>query len=249
MFVTRNLQFFILFSHSFSAKNSRSCTCIPPLQGDGIVCSEPSDRPSSGCSIDNGGCHINAICIDGTNDPVGPPLDRGASRGPGGPTISTGRIPLDRGGLPPSTGSGVKCKCKDGYVGTGLLCNGNALETLSNMRNLSMYYQALVWFANQSTAGVKLADSMKNTNSKLTLFIPVNSAALANTTFTGMLIGNHIVTGKTLTRNQLVNGSGLTSWSKGKLVVEISKVDVSILLDTAYFQLRPYMAGNISLNA
>ncbi|XP_033646780.1 stabilin-2-like isoform X1 [Asterias rubens] len=198
--------------------NARSCTCIPPLQGDGIVCSEPNNRPGQGCSIDNGGCHINAICIDGTNNPVGPPQ-----------TLPTGRQPFDGEGLPPSTG--VRCQCKEGYNGTGVLCNGNAKETLSNMRNLSMFYQALVWFAKQSKAGDKLADSLMNANSKLTLFIPVNSAELANTTFTGMLIGNHIVTDQMLLRNQLVNGSNMISWSQGKLVVDIAKADKSVRIN------------------
>ena len=60
--------------------------------------------------------------------PVGPPQ-----------TLPTGRQPFDGEGLPPSTG--VRCQCKEGYNGTGVLCNGNAKETLSNMRNLSMFYQ------------------------------------------------------------------------------------------------------------
>ena len=64
-----------------------------------------------------------------------------------------------------------------------------------------------------------------------------------------MLIGNHIVTDQMLLRNQLVNGSNMISWSQGKLVVDIAKADVSILLDTGPFSTLTLIAGNTSVNA
>ncbi|XP_038067563.1 stabilin-2-like [Patiria miniata] len=199
--------------------NSRSCTCNPPLVGDGITfCTVPADRPRSACSIDNGGCHENAMCFDNSDSPVGPPSDSDRPdphRPQPSPARPVGRTQLDRGGLTPA----VTCKCKPGYVGTGLLCNGNAFETLGSLKNLSIYYHALLRYARQYPVGLKLVDTLKNESSLLTLFIPINTAALANTTFS---IGNHIVTGQAYHRDQLVSGMSMTAWSKGKLTVKVS---------------------------
>ncbi|XP_022098801.1 stabilin-2-like isoform X2 [Acanthaster planci] len=220
--------------------NSRSCACYPPLQGDGIsFCTAPPERPPLACSIDNGGCHENALCFDDSDNPVGPSSDSArmgsrtppprASQRPRPTPSSFGRPRLDNGGLSPKAGQGVICKCKEGYVGTGVLCNGNAFETLGSMKNLSIYYRAISGYAKMYPEGLQLVDTLKSETSILTLFVPINTAKLANTTFTPNLIGNHIVSGQAYHKDHLVKGATMTAWSKGRLTAEVS-TDKKVML-------------------
>ena len=58
-------------------------------------------------------------------------------------------------------------------------------------------------------------------------------------TFTDTLIGNHIVVDQTYIRDQLVDGLSMTSWSKGKLLINVSNQDVSLHKPTNSNVLNP----------
>ncbi|RXN28787.1 stabilin-2-like protein [Labeo rohita] len=98
----------------------------------------------------------------------------------------------------------VKCECKIGYIGDGYSCTGNLLQVLSARPTLSNFLSQILNYST-SASGKEFVNRLSNITIQSTLFAPDNDGLLSNQTLSGRDIEHHLLDGRALVLQALIN--------------------------------------------
>ncbi|XP_071484767.1 stabilin-2-like [Diadema antillarum] len=160
-------------SHDASSLDA-TCKCHDGYYGDGTVC-----LPVNLCMENNGGCHPNASCrFHGANARscwCKPPHSGNGVEC----RLPTTSCLSNNGGcssnaicLEEANGGFRRCQCLDGYVGDGVICNGNLFDTISSTPDFFQFSQVLAQFSDLCTNRRDLVQDLRNADDPVTVFIP-----------------------------------------------------------------------------
>nr|XP_054751264.1 stabilin-2-like isoform X1 [Lytechinus pictus] len=202
-----------------------NCTCHDSFYGDGIVC-----LPVNLCEKNNGGCHPNAICRF-----RGPNLRSCICRPPYWGDGLECHPPVtscltNNGGCSHNAhcqqgqdGGPIECTCYSGYVGDGLVCNGNLYDTLASQPDFQYFFKMVMQLANKSRAGERLVKDLLKSNDPLTIFVPLDPASSGLTFYPSQIL-LHVVHGRWSKEDLLDEGEDdedLETWSGDELDVDV----------------------------
>ncbi|XP_072181396.1 stabilin-2-like [Diadema setosum] len=181
-------------SHDASSLDA-TCECHDGYYGDGTVC-----LPVNLCMENNGGCHPNASCrFHGANSRscwCKPPHSGNGFEC----HLPTASCLSNNGGCSPNAiclegadGGFRRCQCLDGYVGDGVICNGNLFDTISSTPDFFQFSQVLAEFSDLCTNHRDLVQDLRNADDPVTVFIPRVSENGTELTFYPSQVQFHIV--------------------------------------------------------
>ncbi|KAJ8258317.1 hypothetical protein COCON_G00173290 [Conger conger] len=86
----------------------------------------------------------------------------------------------------------VSCECRPDYVGNGEYCNGNLVTVVATNSNFSVFYKALLSYANSTKDGESLMNYLLKRSTYVTLFVPENTGFFANESLSWRDVEYHI---------------------------------------------------------
>ncbi|XP_030633246.1 stabilin-2 [Chanos chanos] len=105
----------------------------------------------------------------------------------------------------------VKCECKSGYIGDGYSCTGNLLQVISARPTLSNFLSQVLNYSKSSASGKAFVKRLSDVTIQSTLFAPDNSGLYDNESLTFRDIEHHLLDGRALALQDLINVSHVRS--------------------------------------
>ncbi|TSK13306.1 Stabilin-2 [Bagarius yarrelli] len=105
----------------------------------------------------------------------------------------------------------VKCECKIGYIGDGYSCTGNILQVLTTKPDFSNFLSQIMNYSSAAAKGQEFIRRLSNITTKSTLFVPDNNGLYENQTLSFRDLEHHLLDGRALVLQDLINISHVKS--------------------------------------
>ncbi|XP_053506197.1 stabilin-2 [Ictalurus furcatus] len=106
----------------------------------------------------------------------------------------------------------VKCECKIGYMGDGYTCIGNILQVLTTQPNFSNFLSQIFNYSRAAPKGQEFMKRLSNITTLSTLFVPDNNGLYENQTLSYRDLEHHLIYGRALLLQDLINISHVKSY-------------------------------------
>ncbi|XP_023572700.1 stabilin-2 isoform X1 [Octodon degus] len=113
----------------------------------------------------------------------------------------------------------VNCTCKMGYVGDGVMCNGNLLQILMSFPFLEDFLTKVLAYSNSSARGQAFLKHLTDPATNDTFFVPHNNVLAENKTLSGRDIEHHLVNVSKVFFRDLINGTVLQTRLGSQLLI------------------------------
>ncbi|KAJ8259878.1 hypothetical protein GJAV_G00174480 [Gymnothorax javanicus] len=132
----------------------------------------------------------------------------------------------------------VSCECGPNYVGNGDFCNGNIVTVVATNSNFSVFYGALLNYANLTKDGETLMNDLLKRSTFVTLFVPENTGFYGNESLSWRDVEYHISSNNSIhLYNDLKHGAVIPSRLGYNLTVTISPADTPLSDDSQLYKL------------
>ncbi|KAK3544692.1 hypothetical protein QTP86_026093 [Hemibagrus guttatus] len=105
----------------------------------------------------------------------------------------------------------IKCECKIGYIGDGYSCTGNILQVLTTKPSFSNFLSQIMNYSRATSKGQEFMNRLSNITIKSTLFVPDNNGLYKNQTLSYRDLEHHLLDGRALALQDLLNVSHVRS--------------------------------------
>ncbi|XP_062863681.1 stabilin-2 [Trichomycterus rosablanca] len=114
----------------------------------------------------------------------------------------------------------VNCECKIGYIGDGFMCTGNILQVLTAKPNFSNFLSQILNYSRTSAKGEEFLKRLSNITNQATMFVPDNNGLYENETLSYRDLEHHMLDGRALVLQDLINVSHIRSYLGQTLIVK-----------------------------
>ncbi|XP_064160250.1 stabilin-1 [Anguilla rostrata] len=132
----------------------------------------------------------------------------------------------------------VSCDCGSNYVGNGEYCNGNLVTVVATNSKFSVFYRALLSYANSTKDGERLMNYLLKRSTFVTLFVPENAGFYGNESLSWRDVEYHISTNNSIhLYNDLKHGAVIPSRLGYNLSVTITPGNTTLSDSSQLFKL------------